>query len=223
MAAAVAGAAPGAGAPGGAPGPRREQARRFLVSEGPGACGRVPLDDAFALLAHAIGPRGRRLMLARGGKPLGGAPPAHSHWAVGGAAFSLPWPRRRGERVSALIALPGRAGAGAAAGELRLAQARERLLAERVRAQEQDQEQEDVSASAAASRQVAHVSQAAAPSALKMEVEEEEAMVPLLLEGGTAVASSARFRTMLRAGRLAASLDAEDDFGFSSLLRVQPR
>jgi hypothetical protein len=189
------------------------------VSEGPGACGRVALDDAFALLAHAVGPRGRRLMLARGGKPLGGAPPAHSHWAVGGAALSLPWPRRRGERESALIAVPGRAGAGAAAGELRLAQARERLLAERLRAQEQDQEQEDESASAAASRQV---SQVAAPPALTME-EEEEAMVPLLLEGGTAVASSARFRTMLRAGLLAAGLDAEDDFRFSSLLRVQPR
>jgi hypothetical protein len=221
MAAAVAGAAPGAPVGGG--GPLREQERRFLVSEGPGACGRVALDDAFALLAHAVGPRGRRLMLARGGKPLGGAPPAHSHWAVGGAALSLPWPRRRGERVSALIAVPGRAGAGAAAGELRLAQARERLLAERVRAQVQDQEHEDVSTSSAASRQVAHVSQVAAPSALMEEEEEEDAIVPLLLEGGTAVASSARFRTMLRAGLPAASLDAEDDFGFSSLLRVQPR
>jgi hypothetical protein len=207
------------GAADAAPVPVRADARRFLVGEGPGACGRLALDDAFALLAHAVGPRGRRLMLARGGKPLGGVPPAQSHWAVGGEALSLPWPLRRGEQKPALSLVPNRAGAAARAadrvplpraGELRLAQARERLLAERFRAHEEEEQGQAHGHSGMAFRQVA-------PSLTLDESEgaEEEVLKPLLLEGGTAVATSARFRTMLRTDPFAAAVDLDEDFGFS--------
>jgi hypothetical protein len=205
------------GAADAAPVPVRADARRFLVGEGPGACGRLAMDDAFAVLAHAMGPRGRRLMLARGGKPLGGVPPAQSHWEVGGEALSLPWPPRRGERKPALAGAAARAADRvplAHAGELRLAQARERLLAERLRAEKEEEQGQAIDHSGMAARQVA-------PSLALDESEgADEVLKPLLLEGGTTVATSARFRTMLRTDPFAAAVELdEEDFGFSSRLQ----